>query len=264
MFKFITGKPLWANILMGIGILVILFLIFLQSLSWITRHDETLAVPSVIGKSFEEAKKALEGQGFEVEIQDTVYNDTAALLSVIKQFPSAETRVKTNRTVYLTINRDVAPEIEMPNLIGLSLRAAEITLQQQKLKLEDTMYRPDFARNVLDQQFKGQPIKPGTKIPMGSGIVLVIGIGTGSEELDMPDLVGLTLTEAKSSLEASGLNIGTVLPSGADPNQYVYKQAPDHFTTTGNVRRIHEGQLVDLWVQPDKPVRKADSTGAGY
>ena len=265
MFKFITGKPLWANILMGIGILVILFLIFLQSLSWITRHDETLAVPSVVGQSFDAAKKTLEGQGFEVEIQDTVYNDTAALLSVIKQFPSPETRVKMNRTVYLTINRDVAPEIDMPNLIGLSFRAAEITLQQQKLKLEDTMYRPDFARNVLEQQYKGQPIKPGTKIPMGSGITLVIGIGTGSEELDVPDLVGLTLGEAKSILESSGLNMGTILPQGSDPNQFVYKQAPDHLTPTGNVRRIHEGQIVDLWVQPDKPARqKADSTGQGF
>jgi beta-lactam-binding protein with PASTA domain len=152
----------------------------------------------------------------------------------------------------------------MPNLIGQSFRAAEITLQQQKLKLEDTLYRPDITRSVLEQHYKGQPIKPGTKIPMGSGIVLVIGIGTGSEELDVPDLFGVTLGEARSILESSGLNIGTILPAGADPNQYVYRQAPDYLTTTGSVRRIRQGQLVDLWVQAEKPVRqqKADSTGA--
>jgi beta-lactam-binding protein with PASTA domain len=262
VFKFITGRPLWANILLGMGILLVLFFIFFQSLSWITRHDKTLAVPSVTGMSYEEAKKTLEGQGFEVEIQDTVFNDTAALLSVVKQFPIAETKVKMNRTVYLSINRDAAPDIDMPNLIGLSLRAAQITLQQQKLKLEDTLFTPDIARSVLEQHYKGQPIKPGTKIPMGSGVVLVIGIGTGSEELDVPDLFGVTLAEAKSILESSGFNLGTITPPGADNNQYVYRQAPDHLTTTGSVRRIRQGQLVDLWVQAEKPVRKVDSAAA--
>jgi len=58
------------------------------------------------------------------------------------------------------------------------------------------------------------------------------------------------------------LNLGTVMPPAADPNQYIYKQAPDHLTPTGSVRRIRQGQLVDLWLQAEKPVRKVDSVGA--
>lgn len=260
MFKFITGKPLWANILLGIGILLVLFFIFLQSLSWITRHDKSLAVPEVTGKSYEEAKKILEGQGFEVEIQDTVYVDTAALLSVIKQFPSAETKVKMNRTVYLTINRDAAPDIEMPKLVGQSFRSAQITLQQQKLKLQDTIYKNDFATDqVLEQLYKGQPIKEGTKIPMGSGITLVISRGTGTTELDVPDLFGMSLNEARVILESNGLTLGTLQPTGADPNGYVYRQYPMHLTSSGNVNKIKQGQFIDLWIQADKPV-PGDST----
>jgi beta-lactam-binding protein with PASTA domain len=263
VFKFITGKPLWANILLGIGILLVLFFIFLQSLSWITRHDKTLAVPSVTGKSYDEAKKLLEGQGFDVEIQDTVYNDTAALLSVVKQFPTADSKVKMNRTVYLTINRDAAPDIEMPKLVGLSFRSAQITLQQQKLKLQDTIYTNDFATDqVRDQLYKGKSIKEGTKIPMGSGITLVISRGTGTVDQDVPDLFGMTLNEAKVILESNGLTLGTVLPTDADPNGYVYKQAPTHLTISGNVNHIKQGQFIDLWVQTDKPVR-ADSTAQG-
>jgi eukaryotic-like serine/threonine-protein kinase len=262
VFKFITGKPLWANILLGIGILLVLFFIFFQSLSWITRHDKTLAVPAVTGKTFDEAKKILEAQGFDVEIQDTVFNDTAALLSVVKQFPNAETKVKMNRTVYLTINRDAAPDIDMPKLTGQSFRSAQITLQQQKLRLEDTIYAPYFARDlVLEQHYKGQPIKEGTKIPMGSGIVLVLGRGTGTEQLEVPDLFGVTLNEAKSILESNGLTVGTIQPAAADPNGYVYRQAPDHLTQTGNVNHIRAGQFIDLWVQSEKPVRKVDSAG---
>jgi eukaryotic-like serine/threonine-protein kinase len=264
VFKFITGRPLWANILLGIGVLLVLFFLFFQSLSWITRHDKTLAVPSVTGKSFEEAKKILEAQGFEVEIQDTVYNDTAALLSVVKQFPNAESKVKMNRTVYLIINRDAAPDIDMPNLVGMSFRSAQITLQQQKLKIEDTVYVPNVIGAVLEQKYKGQPIKPGTKIQMGSGITLVIGIGTGSEELDVPDLVGLTLGEAKVIIESNGFNVGSILPEGsADPNLFVASQKPLHFTSSGNVNKLRQGQVIDVWVQAEKPsLIKTDSAAA--
>jgi beta-lactam-binding protein with PASTA domain len=206
---------------------------------------------------FEEAKKTLEAQGFDVEIQDTVFNDTAALLSVVKQFPNAETKVKMNRTVYLTINRDAAPDIEMPKLTGQSFRSAQITLQQQKLRLEDTIYAPYFARDlVLEQHYKGQPIKEGTKLPMGSGIVLVLGRGTGTEQLEVPDLFGLTLNEAKSILESNGLTVGTIQPSGADPNGYVFKQDPGHLTVSGSVNHIRQGQFIDLWIQTERPVRQ--------
>jgi beta-lactam-binding protein with PASTA domain len=264
VFKFITGRPLWANILLGIGILLVLFFLFFQSLSWITRHDKTLAVPSVTGKSFEEAKKILEAQGFEVEIQDTVYNDTAALLSVVKQFPNADSKVKMHRTVYLIINRDAAPDIPMPNLEGMSLRSAMITLQQQKLKLEDTVYRPYVTSAVLEQHYKGQPIKAGTKIPMGSGITLVIGRGTGTEELEVPDLVGLTLAEAKVIIESNGFNVGTVMPAGTtDGNMFVASQRPVHFTSSGNVNKLRQGQVIDVWVQAEKPsLIKTDSAAA--
>jgi beta-lactam-binding protein with PASTA domain len=264
VFKFITGRPLWANILLGIGFLLLLSFIFLQSLSWITRHDKTLPVPAVTGKSFDEAKKALEAQGFEVEVQDTVYSDTAALLSVVKQFPNAGSKVKMNRTIYLTINRDAAPDVEMPNLEGQSFRSAQISLQQHGLKLEDTVYVKDFARNqVLEQQHKGQRIKGGTKLPMGSSVTLVLGSGAGNEEFDVPDLFGYTLAEAKQILESSGLTLGE--PRNGDPNAYVYSQQPDHLTPTGKVNRIRQGQIVDLRVQPTKPVRqKTDSTAQGY
>jgi beta-lactam-binding protein with PASTA domain len=265
VFKFITGKPLWANILLGIGILVILVLVFLQSLGWITRHDETMAVPSVTGKSFDEAKKILETQGFKVEIQDTVYNDTAALLSVVKQFPNAEARVKMKRTVYLTINRDAAPDIEMPNLEGMSFRSAAIAIQQHQLKLGDTIYTKDFAKDmVLEQHYHNKRIAAGTKLPMGSSIDLVLARGTGSQDQDMPDLFGMTLGEARQLLESNGLTLGE--PRDGDPNAYVYKQSPEHLTLSGRVNKIRQGQIVDLWVQAQKPVRQAggDSTAQGY
>lgn len=255
MFKFLTGKPLWVHILTGIVLVFLLIVVFLQSLRWITRHDKTLTIPAVTGKSYADARKILEGKGFEVELQDSIYNDTAKPLSVLRQFPEAEAVVKVNRTVYLTVNKAIAPLIEMPNLEGLSYRSAEIAMTQYGLKLEDTVYRTDFAKNsVLEQQYNGERIKAGTKIPQGSLITLVLGSGLGHEDFSVPDLVGLTYNDAKVLLESNGLNVGAVMPA-VDPNQYVGRQSPEHFTPDGRVNRIRQGQLVDLWLQSEKPVK---------
>jgi eukaryotic-like serine/threonine-protein kinase len=263
VFKFITGKSIWVNILVGIVIAIVLLILLLQSLDWITRHGSTLTIPAVTGKSFEQAKQLLNEKGFEVEIQDSVYNDTAAPLAVLRQFPDADAVVKINRTVYLTINRAVPPVIEMPNLEGLSFRSAEIAIKQYGLKLEDTLYRPDFAKNsVLEQQHEGQRIKAGTKLAMGSSIVLILGSGLGEEEFAVPDLFGLSLSDAKVYLESSGLNLGTILPDDqrSNPNAFVYQQRPERNTPDGRVNRIRQGQSVDIWLQTEKPVR--DTSGA--
>ena len=250
-----TGKPLWVHILTGIGLVLLLVVLFLQSLHWITRHDKTLIIPTVTGKSFADAKQLLESNGFEVEIQDSLYNDTAKPLSVLRQFPDAEAVVKVNRTVYLTINKAIAPLIEMPNLEGLSFRSAAIALKQYSLRLGDTSYRTDFAKNsVLEQQYNGARIKAGTKIPQGSEISLILGSGLGMEDFSVPDLVGLTYNDAKVLLESNGLNVGIVIPN-VDPNAYVGRQRPEHATPDGRVNRIRQGQSVDLWLQPDKPVQ---------
>lgn len=265
MFKFITGRPLWANLLFGVGVIIIVALLFMLSLNFITRHGSTLTIPAVTGKSFNEAKQMLEGRGFEVEIQDSIYNDTAAALTVLRQFPDADELVKSNRTVYLTINRAVPPVIEMPMLEGLSFRNAEMVIKQYGLKLGDTSYKTDFARNsVLEQVYKDDRIKPGTKINMGSSISLVLGSGLGMNDFPVPDLIGRTYVEARILIESNALILGDVL-TDADvrdtSNAFVYWQSPDRFTQDGRVNRIRPGQLVYLRLGVQKPVRpSADST----
>src|ERR1700730_6247965 len=171
MLKFVTGRPLWVNILAGILLIFLFLVIFMLSLNWCTEHGKTMQIPAVTGMSYAEAKVFLEKKGFDVEIQDSVYYDTVQPLHVLKQFPEPDKVVKKNRTVYLTVNRVVPPTIEMPKLVGLTFRNAEVTLKQYGLKLADTTYRIDFAKNsVLDQLSNGQPIKPGTKIQMGTPI----------------------------------------------------------------------------------------------
>jgi beta-lactam-binding protein with PASTA domain len=258
LFRFLTKKPLWINVIAGFILLILLLLVFLSSLDIITHHGKTMKIPAVVGESIDQARKTLESQGFEIQIQDSIYNDSIPPLQVIKQFPEPDNLVKVNRTVYLTINRAVAPDVDMPNLLSMTFRNAEMVLRRYGLKLGDTVFRPDFARNsVLDQQYNGESIKPGTKIRQGSEITLVLGNGVGAEFV-VPDLFGLSYREARAALSQSGLIVGSVVPD-ADVkdtmNAFIYRQNPDRFDYEKQLNHIRQGQIIDIWLSAIKKDR---------
>jgi eukaryotic-like serine/threonine-protein kinase len=265
VFKSLTSRPLWVNAVAGTVILFLLLFLFLGSLELITRHGKVMKIPSVMGQSIQDARKTLESQGFEVQIQDSIYNDTVPPLQVVKQFPDADNLVKVNRTVYLTINQAVPPVIEMPNLVSMTIRNASMILHQYGLKIEDTVFKPDFAKNsVLEQLYKGVAIKPGTKIQEGSAITLVLGNGIGME-FNVPDLAGLTYQEARAAMEGNGLIVGAVVPDNdvRDTTQaYVYRQSPDPFDEEKRPNRIRQGQIIDIWLSAQKPQPKIDSVAS--
>ena len=68
MLKFITHRPLWLNIFVGVLLAIAIFSVFVLSLNWLTHHNVSKTVPNVTGKSFEEAERLLEKAGFEVEV----------------------------------------------------------------------------------------------------------------------------------------------------------------------------------------------------
>jgi hypothetical protein len=263
MFKFITHRPLWVNIITGIILAIGFFSLFLLSLDWITGHGKSGTVPSVKGKKFDEAVKIMRKAGFNVEIQDSIYVDTAKPMTVIKQFPEADEIVKSNRTVLLIISRAIPPEMEMPNLIGYSFRNAEMVLRNMDLKIGDTTFKPDFAKYaVLEQWYKGAPITHGTKIRKGSVVSLVLGDGIGEKEFAVPEITGMNFGEAKELLEEHGIIIGAIV---ADPDvtdtlgAFISRQNPERFDDEKRLQRIRSGQTMDVWLQSDKPV--GDSIG---
>lgn len=256
----IKKRPLWAHILSGILLALGIFALFLLSLKWITHHGRSATVPNVAGKTYEEARKVLKKAGFDVDIQDSIYVDTMKPLSVIKQFPDADEVVKSNRTVYLVISRAVPPIVEMPNLVGYSFRNAEMVLKNMDMRIGDTTFKPDFAKNaVLEQIYKGSSIAPGTKIRKGSVISLVLGDGVGKREFTVPVITRMQFCEVKRILEESGIVIGAIV---ADANvtdtcsAWIYKQNPERFNDEKQLNHIRTGQTIDVWLQLDKPSKK--------
>ena len=263
MFKFITTRPLWVNVLVAILLAALLVFFVLKTLGWVTQHGKYLTVPAVLGKKTEDAIKLLEKEGFDVQIQDSVFTDTASRGVVLKQLPDGNATVKINRTVFLTVNRVVPPMIEMPKLEGQSLSFALDMLQRSHLRLEDTIFKPSFELgSVLEQQYKGVRIPEKAKLQWGSRITLVIGSGLGGQQMMVPSLLGMTFREAKAYLQQSGLNLGAVLPRANvrdTANAFVYKQNPERFDEEKKPRYIQSGQIMDVWISVEMPKDSVDN-----
>ena len=254
MFKFLTKQPFWVNLLTALALLFLVGFFFLQSLNWLTNHGAYLKVPTVKGKNVDEGIQLLEDLGFEVVIQDSLYFEDIPKYTIIKQLPEPDATVKANRTVYLTINRAYPPYIDMPKLEGLSYRYALDKLQKNHLKLRDTISRPDFMKgSVLEQLYNSARISPGTKVPWGSRITLVIGAGIQAEQVLVPDLIGLTFAEAKQVLQEKGISLAAVvpMPDVKDTlNAFVYKQDPEIRDIDDRPLYIQPGRTMDIWLSP--------------
>jgi beta-lactam-binding protein with PASTA domain len=263
--KYITSKPLWANILVALGLVVVLMFLFFGTLSWMTRYGKTERVPTVVGQNTTAAIKLLEDKGFEVVIQDSIFIDSLARNAVIRQLPEGDALVKSGRTIYLTVNRFVAPQVEMPNLAGFSIKSAEMYLQSLGLKLGYVTFKPDIARNsVLEQLYNDQPIAPGTRIPIGSMISFVLGSGEGGSEINVPDLMGMTVNEARAYLSPLGVSVGNVTATGPIDDSlsaYIVRQSPEPLMDSLDAmgmrvrRKIKAGQLIDLYISSNAPSR---------
>ncbi len=264
----ILKKPLWMNMLIGFGVAICLFIIFFFSLGWITGNGETEKVPAVIGLDVAAAEKNLIALGFDVELQDSIYVDTLARNAVLRQTPEADEVVKKGRTVYLTVNRVIAPQVDMPNLVGFSIKSAETYLKVLGLRLGSIQMVPDQNKNVvIDQLVNGQPIAPGSKIPSGTLIHFLVGDGGASGGMFMPDLVGLTYEQAKAQLISLGLNLGVVTVNGPivdSASAFVFDQNPSAYGSQIDSlgmpiqNSVTKGATINLVldkVAPVKPIR---------
>lgn len=258
MFKFIARQSFLVNLAIAVALIFLVGFIFFESLGWITHHGESLKVPNVMGKNVDSATDLLEKQGFDVVITDSLYTDTVALNIVKKQLPDPNATVKVNRTVFLNVNPRSLPMVEMPKLEGLSFRFALDNLTRNHLKLGDTSYRADFMKgSVLEQRYQGSEIKSGTPIRWGSSIDLIIGGGLVAKQIPVPDLTGLTVSEAKNILNEQGILLAAILTSGTvtdTANAFIFRQNPSAVGADDVPSYIQPGQTMDIWIQADRPL----------
>jgi hypothetical protein len=227
-------KPLWVNVLTGIGAIIVVIVLFFFCLGWITGNGKTEKVPNVIGLDVVAAQKNIKALGFDVVLQDSIYVDTLARNGVLRQTPEADEVVKKGRTIYLTINRVIAPQVDMPNLIGFSLKSAQTYLKVLGLRMGAINLVTNRNKNVIiDQLIGANSIAPGTKLSSGTMINFTVGDGGNGVGIEVPDLIGLTVGMAKSTLTSLGLSIGNIISSTTiqdTANAFIIQQTPSSFS----------------------------------
>jgi beta-lactam-binding protein with PASTA domain len=252
VFKFITNRPFWVNLLVAIVIVLLFLFLVLKTLGYLTRHGAYLKVPAVTGMKTKEAVALLEKQGFEIYIQDSVFTDTADRGVVLKQLPDPNATVKVNRTVFITVNRYTPPMLDMPRLEGQNINFAIKILERNHLKLGDTTYRTDFAQgSVLEQRYNGMRIPEKTKIQWGSRIDLVIAGGLETKTIPVPALTGMSFANAKAILDENGISIAVIIGEGVitdTATAFVIRQRPDKLDVDQMPVFIQSGQLMDIWI----------------
>jgi beta-lactam-binding protein with PASTA domain len=251
-WAYLKTKQFRNTLLMAVGSVILVFVIAFFCLSIYTRHGSGIPVPQLKGLQAGRAIDLLKDQGFEYKI-DSVYVLDQPPGSVIEQDPDAGTNVKENRTIYLTIVTQLAPPVTLPDLEPLTYREAVATLSNYGLKVGDTVYKPDIARDrILQVNFDGQAIKAGAKIPKGSKIDLILGNGMGAGEVDIPDVVNEDLDAAKFAIRGAGLTLGIITYEGAisdSANVVVTAQSP---MKTDSASQVSIGTPINLTVIQNK------------
>jgi len=148
LFDYLKTKTFRKNLIIA-AISIIAFLLFVfYSLGFYTHHGEGMPVPKLKGLSIEKAIELLEAQGLRYQINDSVYLIDKDPGIVVEQDPDASTNVKANRTIYLIITRD-APNIKFPDIAGKTYLEVRSILNNYQLKVGDTSYVSDVARDVI-------------------------------------------------------------------------------------------------------------------
>jgi len=230
------------TVFIGFFLMIFYFYIYLPSA---TNHGETITVPSVEGLHFNELEKFLGNRNLRYAVNDSAYNESYPPLTVLRQFPHAGAKIKENRVIYISLNRVTPPSVPMPNLVDGSLINAEAVLRGNELKRgRIELVKGPFLNLVKEMQFNGSKIEPGTRIPKGSIIDLVVEDG-GSKSVPAPDVLGYTLEDAKIPIFGSNLNLGQVIFVGDTTGRelkIVLKQKPVPH------ENIKVGDVVELWI----------------
>ena len=264
IFPGLTAANTIMNILAGIGAVLVLLVLFFFSLGWITGNGKTEKVPNVLGLDVTAAEKNIKALGFDLVLQDSIYVDTLARNSVLRQTPEADEVVKKGRTIFLTINRVIAPQVDMPNLIGFSLKSAQTYLKVLGLRIGTINLVADRNKNVIVEQLVGNtPIAPGTKIVSGTLINFTVGDGGASIGMEVPDLIGLTVAMAKMQIASMGLLVGNISANGViqdTANAFVIQQNPATYSSVLDslgmpVKNVTiQGVAIDLVIDRVAPV----------
>jgi beta-lactam-binding protein with PASTA domain len=218
-----------------------------------TNYNEGVTVPDVTKLSLEQAGENLEKSGLRFEVLERRAHSAYPANYIIDQEPAAKSIVKPNRKVYLTVNTDITPQTVVPNVVNMSLRNAEIQLENHGLTVGTRSYETSRFRNTILRQ----SVAPGDTVSRGTVVNLAVSDGLGSRIVSVPDVKGLRLSEAQQQIINAGLRVDEIQfrPSRDTIPNTILEILPDE-------TEMPEGQGVTLIVSERFDAREEIESGA--
>ncbi|MGW6013218.1 Stk1 family PASTA domain-containing Ser/Thr kinase [Streptomyces sp. NPDC055210] len=215
---------------------------------WYINSGQFTEVPAVLDKTEAQARKSIEGAGLGVKTKKA-YSDTVKLGRVISTDPKPTTRIRDNGSVTLTISKG-PNTVRVPDLKGYALDKARERLKKEGLA--PGMVTKSFSEDVTAGFVIGTKPGAGTERRGGSAIALVVSKGS---PVDVPDVLGDDVDDARQELEDAGLTVEVV--SGRITSDYdagtVAEQTPaaDKQATRGDTVKLTVSKGPPLVEVPD-------------
>jgi beta-lactam-binding protein with PASTA domain len=204
MKALLLNKYLW----MGLGglfglLLGIYFIADRVVMPMYTRHNQTESVPNVVEMPVDLAVQVLTNAGFTPELSRRRYSPHHDLNAVMEQDPKGGSPAKKGRRIYLAVNEASAPEMRMPNLTEFHLREARLRVEAMGLVVSETIADslPSAFRNTIVRQSPA----PDALVRAGDQVRIWYSTGLSDREVDVPDVVGLSVAQAIALLRDTQL-----------------------------------------------------------
>ena len=170
--------------------------------------NTTVDVPNIVGKQVSVAKNILEDKHLRVSTSEVTNPDVPAG-QVISQTPGAGEKVKEQRTIHLVVSKGVG-DITVPDL-------SDLTVDQARQRLKDVgLVVGKITQQSVDGKKDGVVIAQSpsgdSKVSKGTTIDLVVNKAK-AKKVKVPNLVGMTLKDARDTLSNAHLGVNQVAGS---------------------------------------------------
>jgi serine/threonine-protein kinase len=164
-------------------------------------------VPDLSGLTAEDASTLLKKNGLILEEAAQRNDEAVDAGHILAQDPPPGTAIKPQRKVKVVVSLGNKVN-SIPELRGGAARKAQITLQQQGMKLGDQVYV--YSRRVEENMVIAQDPLPESAGLADAKVALLVSRGTRPRAYVMPDLMGRGETEVLAFLARAGVRVAPV------------------------------------------------------
>ena len=259
LWTFIKSPVFLKNLGVLIVFLILSFLILSYGLKIATKHNKSVQVENYKGLDIEAAKRKARSRGFLVTTLHAPGSPGEIPNQVFQQFPAPDAKVKSGRTVYLSIHGSEMPPEKIPTFLGndsYSIYKGLLISKKLRVSVEE-QFDAKLQKNTVvaiwykGEKYTGSDLKKGTGVTARQGDTIKCIITTRfSPTVAIPKLVCLDYKAAQFSLSSSQLTVGQIHGDFMDKNTaFVWKQVPAFVPR----QQITKGKSIELYLRDDRP-----------